>query len=110
MTVTRVRFSKTLGQNSKGRVGINEGERLHPGRRGKRYQNVNTFGKCRQRKNIVQTQPLVCLPRREAAKMVGRDHLVWKVPTPGRGRWMHSLALVNSVMEQGRRFPPSMEV
>lgn len=32
--------------------------------------------------------------------MVGRGHLVWKIPKPSRGCWMPSLALVNSIMEQ----------
>lgn len=57
-------------------------------------------GKCREREKAMQTQPLVSKPRREAARMVGRGHSVWKVPKSGRGRWMHSPALVDRIMEQ----------
>lgn len=60
---------------------------------------MNGLGKCRQKRNALQAQPLACRPRREGARMVGSGHLAQRVSKPGRGSWMYSLLLENSIKE-----------
>lgn len=57
---------------------------------------MNGLGKCRQKRNALQAQPLACRPRREGARMVGSGELSMK----GLKAWQRKLDVLPTLGKQ----------
>lgn len=57
---------------------------------------MNGLGKCRQKRNALQAQPLACRPRREGARMVGSRELSMEGPKA----WQRKLDVLPALGKQ----------